>query len=48
MKTYGEAEFQHGRVAISAAVGTLVSEKPIEFHPLSQAGNKDIVLLKML
>jgi len=42
MKTYREAELQHGRVAMLAAVGMLVTEEPIEFHPLFQAANKDI------
>jgi len=42
MKNYREAELQHGRVAMLAAVGMLVTEEPIEFHPLFQAGNKDI------
>ena len=33
---------QHGRVAMLAAVGMLVTEEPIEFHPLFEAGVKDI------
>lgn len=32
----------HGRVAMLAAVGLLVTEEPIEFHPLFEAYNKDI------
>lgn len=42
MKQYREAELQHGRVAMLAAIGMLVTEEPIEFHPLFQADNKDI------
>ncbi|KAL7559621.1 hypothetical protein ACA910_001536 [Epithemia clementina (nom. ined.)] len=42
MKQYREAELQHGRVAMLAVIGFLVTEEPIEFHPLFQAGNKDI------
>mgnify|MGYP005863360985 CR=1 FL=1 len=39
---YREAELQHGRVAMLAVVGMLVTEEPIEFHPLFEAYNKDI------
>lgn len=42
MKLYREAELQHGRVAMLAALGMLVTEEPIEFHPLFEADNKDI------
>lgn len=42
MKKYREAEVQHGRVAMLAAIGMLVTEEPIEFHPLFEANNKDI------
>uniref|UniRef100_A0A6U6J522 Uncharacterized protein n=1 Tax=Odontella aurita TaxID=265563 RepID=A0A6U6J522_9STRA len=42
IKKYREAELQHGRVAMLAAVGMLVTEEPIEFHPLFEANNKDI------
>lgn len=42
MKNYREAELQHGRVAMLGALGMLVTEEPIEYHPLFQAGNKDI------
>jgi len=42
IKQYREAETQHGRVAMLAAVGMLVTEEPIEFHPLFEANNKDI------
>merc|ERR1712086_345565 len=39
---YREAELQHGRVAMLAALGMIVTEEPIEFHPLFEAGVKDI------
>ncbi|KAG7362315.1 fucoxanthin chlorophyll a/c binding protein [Nitzschia inconspicua] len=42
IKQYREAELQHGRVAMLGALGMLVTEEPIEFHPLFEAGNKDI------
>jgi hypothetical protein len=42
MKQWREAEVQHGRVAMLAAVGMLVTEEPIEYHPLFEAFNKDI------
>jgi len=42
MKNYREAETQHGRVAMLGALGMLVTEEPIELHPLFQADNKDI------
>ena len=42
LKVYREAELQHGRVAMLGALGMLVTEEPIEFHPLFQAANKDI------
>jgi light-harvesting complex I chlorophyll a/b binding protein 1 len=42
IKQYREAELQHGRVAMLGALGMLVTEEPIEFHPLFQADNKDI------
>ena len=42
MKQYREAELQHGRVAMLAVIGFLVTEEPIEFHPLFEAANKDI------
>jgi len=42
MKQFREAETQHGRAAMLGALGMLVTEEPIEFHPLFQASNKDI------
>jgi hypothetical protein len=42
MKSYREAEVQHGRVAMLGALGLLVTEEPIEYHPLFEADNKDI------
>ena len=42
IKQYREAELQHGRVAMLAVIGFLVTEEPIEFHPLFEAANKDI------
>mmetsp|Transcript_22883 Transcript_22883/g.47576 ORF Transcript_22883/g.47576 Transcript_22883/m.47576 type:complete len:236 (+) Transcript_22883:101-808(+) len=42
MKKWREAEAQHGRVAMLAAIGMLVTEEPIEYHPLFEAYNKDI------
>jgi hypothetical protein len=42
MKQWREAEVQHSRVAMLAALGMLVTEEPIEYHPLFEAYNKDI------
>jgi len=42
IKKYREAELQHGRVAMLATIGMLVTEEPIEFHPLFESYNKDI------
>ena len=42
MKRYRESETTHGRVAMLALVGFLVTEAPVKFHPLFQTGNNDI------
>jgi len=42
MKAYREAETTHGRVAMLAFLGFLVTEQPIEFHPLVETVNRDI------
>ena len=42
MKKWREAEAQHGRVAMLATLGMLITEEPIEYHPLFEAYNKDI------
>eukprot|EP00560_Eucampia_antarctica_P008866 CAMPEP_0197822962 /NCGR_PEP_ID=MMETSP1437-20131217/280_1 /TAXON_ID=49252 ORGANISM="Eucampia antarctica, Strain CCMP1452" /NCGR_SAMPLE_ID=MMETSP1437 /ASSEMBLY_ACC=CAM_ASM_001096 /LENGTH=239 /DNA_ID=CAMNT_0043421875 /DNA_START=72 /DNA_END=791 /DNA_ORIENTATION=+ len=42
IKTLREAELQHCRVAMLAALGMLVTEEPIEYHPLFEAYNRDI------
>jgi hypothetical protein len=42
VKQLREAETQHGRVAMLAVIGLLVTEEPIEIHPLFEAYNKDI------
>eukprot|EP00590_Aulacoseira_subarctica_P001268 CAMPEP_0172434046 /NCGR_PEP_ID=MMETSP1064-20121228/70424_1 /TAXON_ID=202472 /ORGANISM="Aulacoseira subarctica , Strain CCAP 1002/5" /LENGTH=338 /DNA_ID=CAMNT_0013182243 /DNA_START=87 /DNA_END=1103 /DNA_ORIENTATION=- len=42
VKQLREAETQHGRIAMLAALGFLVTEEPIEFHPLFGAYNMDI------
>lgn len=42
MKNYREAETTHGRVAMLATIGFLVTEAPLKFHPLFQTANKDI------
>jgi len=42
MKQYREAETQHGRVAMLAVVGFLVTEGPVSFHPLFDTASKDI------
>jgi hypothetical protein len=42
MKNYRETETQHGSVAMLAALGLIITEEPIEFHPPFEACNKDI------
>jgi len=42
MKNYREAETTHGRVAMLATIGFLVTEAPLKFHPLFQTADKDI------
>lgn len=42
MKNYREAETTHGRVAMLATIGFLVTEAPLKFHPLFQTAEKDI------
>ncbi|GKY95959.1 hypothetical protein MPSEU_000556400 [Mayamaea pseudoterrestris] len=42
MKEYREAELQHGRVAMLATVGMLVTEQPLKFHPLFGSAARDI------
>jgi len=42
MKGYREAETTHGRVAMLAVIGFLVTEQPLEFHPLFQTVSRDI------
>jgi len=42
MKRYRESETTHGRVAMLALVGFLVTEAPIKFHPLFDMGDNDI------
>eukprot|EP00535_Pseudo-nitzschia_heimii_P005799 CAMPEP_0197173238 /NCGR_PEP_ID=MMETSP1423-20130617/256_1 /TAXON_ID=476441 /ORGANISM="Pseudo-nitzschia heimii, Strain UNC1101" /LENGTH=244 /DNA_ID=CAMNT_0042622033 /DNA_START=684 /DNA_END=1418 /DNA_ORIENTATION=- len=42
MKAYREAETTHGRVAMLAFIGFLVTEQPLEFHPLFETASKDI------
>jgi len=42
MKAYREAETTHGRVAMLAVIGFLVTEEPIAFHPLFDQSQKDI------
>ena len=41
MKQWREAETQHGRVAMLAAIGMLVTEEPIEYHSLFEAYEKE-------
>lgn len=42
IKYWREAELQHARTAMLAVIGFLVTEEPIEFHPLFEANEKDI------
>lgn len=42
MKTYREAETTHGRVAMLAVIGFLVTEAPVSFHPLFNTAARDI------
>ena len=42
MKGWRESETTHGRVAMLAVIGLLVTEQPLEFHPLFQTAGKDI------
>jgi len=42
MKGYREAETTHGRVAMLAVIGFLVTEQPVSFHPLFDNAQKDI------
>lgn len=42
IKYFREAELQHGRVAMLAVLGFVVTENPIQFHPLFEANAKDL------
>lgn len=42
MKRYREAETTHGRVAMLAVLGFLITEAPLEFHPFFNTASKDI------
>merc|ERR1712115_559342 len=42
MKAFREAETTHGRVAMLAVVGFLVTEAPFSFHPLFDTAARDI------
>merc|ERR1711966_38805 len=42
MKAFREAETTHGRVAMLAVIGFLVTEQPFSFHPLFDTNQKDI------
>jgi len=42
MKAYREAETAHGRVAMLAVIGFLITEEPIAYHPLFSTADKDI------
>jgi hypothetical protein len=42
IKYWREAELQHGRTAMLAVLGFLITEEPFEVHPLFGADGKDI------
>merc|ERR1719251_719422 len=42
MKAYREAETTHGRVAMLAIIGFLVTEAPVSYHPLFNTADRDI------
>jgi len=42
IKGYREAETTHGRVAMLAVIGFLVTEAPVSFHPLFNTAGRDI------
>ena len=42
MKGFREAETTHGRVAMLAIIGFLVTEAPVSFHPLFNTSGRDI------
>jgi len=42
MKQYREAETTHGRVAMLAVIGFLLTEAPVSFHPLFNTASRDI------
>eukprot|EP00560_Eucampia_antarctica_P003772 CAMPEP_0197831984 /NCGR_PEP_ID=MMETSP1437-20131217/12881_1 /TAXON_ID=49252 ORGANISM="Eucampia antarctica, Strain CCMP1452" /NCGR_SAMPLE_ID=MMETSP1437 /ASSEMBLY_ACC=CAM_ASM_001096 /LENGTH=240 /DNA_ID=CAMNT_0043435139 /DNA_START=68 /DNA_END=790 /DNA_ORIENTATION=+ len=42
LKQYREAETAHGRVAMLAVIGFIVTEDPVEYHPLFATGTRDI------
>jgi hypothetical protein len=42
MKQYREAETAHGRVAMLAVLGFIVTEAPFKFHPLFNTATRDI------
>ena len=42
MKGFRESETTHGRVAMLALIGFLVTEQPFSFHPLFETADRDI------
>lgn len=42
MKAYREAETAHGRVAMLAVIGFLVTESPVSYHPFFETAERDI------